>query len=235
MSKRSSSTQIGRPCSNGTVISRLRNRGIRCSRDATRSAHVGEAEAAAVVEERLALEDARASRRASASRRRSRCRKLASSAAEPVVGRASRARLRPGDSPVTRLLGLGSITWRRVLPDYAEFDDAIGLDWYAVDPNLRQLLDRLLADPATAPSPRSTSVAFGVLCGGDVARRAEITDHHPPVLVGRDRWGYEVGEIEHHPTWTENKADLVRAGFVGLPAHAGGPCPRSSPRRSPTS
>jgi hypothetical protein len=64
-----------------------------------------------------------------------------------------------------------------------------------------------------------------VLCGGDVARRAEITDHHPPVLVGRDRWGYEVGEIEHHPTWTETKADLVRAGFVGLPAHAGRPVP----------
>jgi acyl-CoA dehydrogenase len=29
----------------------------------------------------------------------------------------------------------------------------------------------------------------------------------------------------HHPTWLESKADLVRAGFVGLPAHAGRPVP----------
>ena len=113
----------------------------------------------------------------------------------------------------------------RVLPDYAELDDAIGLDWYAVDPNLRQLLDRLLPDPGDRAFAEEHVGRFGVLCGGDVARRAEITDHHPPALVGRDRWGYEVGEIEHHPTWTETKADLVRAGFVGLPAHAGRPVP----------
>ena len=113
----------------------------------------------------------------------------------------------------------------RVLPDYAEFDDAIGLDWYAVDPNLRQLLDRLLPDAGDRAFADEHVGRFGVLCGGDVARHAEITDHHPPMLVGRDRWGYEVGEIEHHPTWTETKADLVRAGFVGLPAHAGRPVP----------
>jgi len=113
----------------------------------------------------------------------------------------------------------------RVLPDYAELDDAIGLDWYAVDPNLRQLLDRLLPDAGDRDFAEEHVGRFGVLCGGDVARRAEITDHHPPTLVGRDRWGYEVGEIEHHPTWTETKADLVRAGFVGLPAHADRPVP----------
>jgi hypothetical protein len=112
-----------------------------------------------------------------------------------------------------------------VLPDYAEYDDAIGLDWYAVDPNLRQLLDRLLPDAGDRVFAEEHVAAFGVLCGGDVARRAEITDRHPPVLVDRDRWGHEVGTIEHHPTWTANKADLVRAGFVGLPAHAGRPVP----------
>ena len=112
-----------------------------------------------------------------------------------------------------------------VLPDYAEFDDAIGLDWYAVDPNLRQVLDRLLPDAADRAFAEEHVGAFGVLCGGDVARRAEITDRNPPVLVDRDRWGYEIGAIAHHPTWTQNKADLVRAGFVGLPAHAGRPVP----------
>lgn len=112
-----------------------------------------------------------------------------------------------------------------MLPDYAEFDDAIGLDWYAVDPNLRQLLDRLLPDPEDRAFAEEHVRRYGELCGGDLARRAEVTDRHPPVLVDRDRWGYEVGIIEHHPTWAANKADLVRAGFVGLPAHAGRPVP----------
>ena len=112
-----------------------------------------------------------------------------------------------------------------MLPDYAEYDDAIGLDWYAVDPNLRQLLDRLLVDRADRDFAEGHVAAYGALCGGDLARRAEVTDRHPPVLLDRDRWGYEVGTIEHHPTWTANKADLVRTGFVGLPAHAGRPVP----------
>ena len=112
-----------------------------------------------------------------------------------------------------------------MLPDYAEYDDAIGLDWYAVDPNLRQLLDRLLVDPAARDFAEGHVAAYGALCGGDLARRAEITDRNPPILLDRDRWGYEVGTIEHHPTWTDNKADLVRTGFVGLPAHAGRPVP----------
>ena len=42
-----------------------------------------------------------------------------------------------------------------------------------------------------------------------------------PVLNRYDRWGYDVGEVAHHPNWTANKADLVRTGFVGLAHHAG--------------
>ena len=34
-----------------------------------------------------------------------------------------------------------------MLPDYASYDEAIGLDWYEVDPNLRFTLDRLLPEP----------------------------------------------------------------------------------------
>jgi len=112
-----------------------------------------------------------------------------------------------------------------VLPDYAEYGDAMGLDWYGLDPNLRQLLDRLLTDSGDRAFAEEHVQAYGVLCGGDLARRADITDRNPPVLVDRDRWGHEVGTIEHHPTWTANKADLVRTGFVGLPAHAGRPVP----------
>jgi acyl-CoA dehydrogenase len=112
-----------------------------------------------------------------------------------------------------------------VLPDYASYEEAAGLDWYAVDPNLRLLLDRLLPDAADRAFAEEHAARFGALCGGPLARRAEVTDKHGPTLVRYDQWGREVDEIVHHPTWLESKADLVRAGFVGLPAHAGRPVP----------
>jgi alkylation response protein AidB-like acyl-CoA dehydrogenase len=112
-----------------------------------------------------------------------------------------------------------------VLPDYASYDQAIGLDWYDVDPNLRLLLDRLLPDAGDRAFAEDHAARYGVLCGGPLAERAEITDKHGPTLARYDRWGVEVDEIVHHPAWLESKADLVRAGFVGLPAHAGRPVP----------
>jgi alkylation response protein AidB-like acyl-CoA dehydrogenase len=112
-----------------------------------------------------------------------------------------------------------------MLPDYATYESAIGLDWYATDPNLRQLLDRLLPDPGDRAFAEEHVQRYGELCGGPLARRAEITDKHGPVLRRYDEWGREVDVIEHHPTWLESKADLVRAGFTGLPQHAGRPVP----------
>jgi acyl-CoA dehydrogenase len=112
-----------------------------------------------------------------------------------------------------------------VLPDYAEYEQAIGLDWYALDPNLSLLLDRLLPDPEDRKFAEEHVGEFGHLVGERIAARAEVTDKHGPVLRRYDRWGREVDEVVHHPTWLENKADLVRAGFVGLPAHAGRPVP----------
>ncbi len=112
-----------------------------------------------------------------------------------------------------------------MLPDYAEYEQAIGLDWYEVDPNLSFLLDHYLPDPADRAFAEEHVAAFGKLVGGPVAARAEVTDAHGPVLRRYDRWGAEVNEIEHHPTWVENKADLVRHGFVGLSHHAGRPVP----------
>jgi acyl-CoA dehydrogenase len=108
-----------------------------------------------------------------------------------------------------------------VLPDYVTHDQAVGLDWYAVDPNLRFLLDRHLPDPDDRAFAEEHVGRFGTLVGGDVARRAEITDKHGPELRRYNRWGYEVDEVVHHPAWTANKSDLVRAGFVGLPWQAG--------------
>jgi hypothetical protein len=112
-----------------------------------------------------------------------------------------------------------------VLSDYACHEGAIGLDWYALDPNLRLLLDRLLPDAADRAFAEEHVARFGELCGGPIARRAEISDKHGPTLLRYDRWGLEIDTIEHHPTWTENKADLVRAGFTGLSHHAGRPVP----------
>ncbi len=104
-----------------------------------------------------------------------------------------------------------------MLPDYAEAEQAIGLDWYGADPNLRFVLDHLLPDPDDRAFAEEHVGAFGPLVGQVIAPRAEVTDKHGPQLHGYDRWGVEVNEVVHHPTWTANKSDLIAAGFVGLP------------------
>lgn len=101
-----------------------------------------------------------------------------------------------------------------MLPDYATHERAIGLDWYALDPNLQLTLDRLLPDPAERARAEELVAPFGKLIGEKVAPRADVTDRHGPQLVRYDRWGEEHAEIVHHPTWIENKADLVRAGYT---------------------
>jgi len=100
-----------------------------------------------------------------------------------------------------------------MLPDYAEFEQAIGLDWYRMDPNLTFLLDHYLPDPADRAFAEGHVGRFGSLVGEVIAPRAEETDKHGPALQRYDRWGYEVDEIVHNATWTQNKADLVRNGL----------------------
>ena len=62
-----------------------------------------------------------------------------------------------------------------MLPDYATHEGAIGLDWYAVDPNLRLLLDRLLPEAGDRAFAEEHIGIYGELCGGPLARRAEVT------------------------------------------------------------
>ncbi len=112
-----------------------------------------------------------------------------------------------------------------MLPDYAELESAVGHDWYALDPNLSFLLDYHLPDPALRREAEVHVSRFGALVGKVIAPRADETDKHGPVLNRYDRWGYDVGEVQHHPTWLANKADLVRNGFVSLEAYAGHPVP----------
>src|SRR5438876_4581561 len=88
-----------------------------------------------------------------------------------------------------------------VLPDYAAHEQAIGLDWYALDPNLRGLLDRLLPDPEDRAFAEDHVARYGNLCGGPLAARAEVSDKRGPMLERYDQWGREVNEIVHHPSW----------------------------------
>ncbi len=112
-----------------------------------------------------------------------------------------------------------------MLDDYAAYEEATGLDWYALDPNLSLLLDRFLPDPGERAFAEEHVAPYGALVGRTLAPRAEESDAHGPVLERYDRWGLDVGRVVHHPTWTANKADLIRTGFVGLPQHAGRPVP----------
>src|SRR3954453_8284146 len=88
-----------------------------------------------------------------------------------------RSRSDTSKNPLSRLSAM--------LPDYATYDEAIGLDWYDVDPNLRLILDRLLPEPGERALAEELVAEYGPLVGGPIARRAEVTDKNGPVL---QRW-----------------------------------------------
>ena len=98
--------------------------------------------------------------------------------------------------------------------EYEQFDSAIGLNWYEIDPNLQRLLQRI-AEPADREWCEPELRQIGALCGGDLAARAEVTDRHPPTLVKFDRWGEPTNEVVHHPGALATKRDLWQAGVTG--------------------
>ena len=75
-----------------------------------------------------------------------------------------------------------------MLPDYATYESAIGLDWYDTDPNLRLLLDRLLPDAGDRSFAEEHVAIYGELCGGppvgDESRRR--VDQRQPQRVVMD-------------------------------------------------
>ncbi len=94
--------------------------------------------------------------------------------------------------------------------DYSEFDKAIGLNWYEVDPDLQDTVKRYVpADDLDAANAKLMEV--GALIGGPVAARAEMTDKNPPRLERFDQWGNEVNRVVHHPGALETKKDLFEA------------------------
>ncbi len=98
--------------------------------------------------------------------------------------------------------------------EYGEFDSAIGLNWYEIDPNLRQMAHRRL-EPADLKWCEPELVRVGALVGGPIAERAEITDKNPPQLLTFDRWGERIDEVRHHPTALATKHDAWMAGISG--------------------
>ena len=102
--------------------------------------------------------------------------------------------------------------------DYEQFESAIGLNWYEIDPNLRQVVHRTLETPDLEWCEPELA-RIGALCGGPIAERAEVTDKHPPELVKFDRWGEQIDEVRHHPAALATKRDLWEAGVSGPRLH----------------
>jgi len=94
--------------------------------------------------------------------------------------------------------------------DYSQFDKAIGLNWYEVDPDLQDTVKRYVpAEDLDAANAKLMEV--GALIGGPVAERAEMTDKNPPRLDRFDQWGNEVNRVVHHPGALQTKKDLFEA------------------------
>lgn len=94
-------------------------------------------------------------------------------------------------------------------------DSVIGRDLYEEDKALRRLIASSV-DPDLVDWAEGKLGRWGELCGGPVARRAEVIDKNPPQLRRLDRWGFEVSEVIHHPDALASKADLCEAGYTGF-------------------
>ena len=99
--------------------------------------------------------------------------------------------------------------------DYSKFDSAIGLNWYTTDPNLGTLMDKYIP-PDDRGWAEETLVHWGELCGGPLARNAEIIDRNPPRLERYDEWGNDVSEIVHHPAAIDSKRHIWEDGPMGM-------------------
>lgn len=97
--------------------------------------------------------------------------------------------------------------------DYAALDSAVGLNWYEVDPGLRE---RVAADcpPEDRQWADAKLASFGELVGGRIARNADIIDACPPQLARWDRWANEINDVVHHPAALDSKAALWEVGYV---------------------
>jgi acyl-CoA dehydrogenase len=110
---------------------------------------------------------------------------------------------------------------RHVAPDCA------GLDFFAIDRGIRDLLGLYLA-PDTRAALQPHFQRLGELAGGRLDGLARAADRHPPVLNARDRFGRDEDWIDYHPAYREMEqiafgdfqfhAMSHRGGVLGLNA-----------------
>lgn len=97
--------------------------------------------------------------------------------------------------------------------DYATLDGAVGHNWYDLDPPLQDRV-RLDCPPDSYTWADAKLRSFGALCGGDIARNADVIDANPPTLVRYGRWADEVDRIEHCAATLDSKRKLWASGYV---------------------
>jgi acyl-CoA dehydrogenase len=103
--------------------------------------------------------------------------------------------------------------------------DCSGLDFFALDRGLRDILQLYLA-PQQHQHLLPHFERLGVLAGGRLDMLARTADKHPPVLNARDRFGRDEDTITYHPAYREMEeiafgdfqfhAMSHRAGVLGL-------------------
>ena len=80
--------------------------------------------------------------------------------------------------------------------------DCAGMDFYAVDRGLQDLMSIYLPAPVL-DHLRPHYQRLGQLAGGRLDELARIADRHVPVLHPRDRFGRDEDWIEYHPAYRE--------------------------------
>src|SRR3984957_1197697 len=81
--------------------------------------------------------------------------------------------------------------------------DCAGMNFFATDPGLRDLLAIYLPDGDVLDRLTPHYQRLGQLAGGRLDELARIADRHPPVLHPRDRFGRDLDWIEYHPAYRE--------------------------------
>jgi hypothetical protein len=92
----------------------------------------------------------------------------------------------------------------------ANYQGAVGLNWYATDPSLQFMMAYYLRpDELAVAEPHLRRI--GELMGGPVARWAEETDRNPPRLRRYDRWGHDISQVVAPTSFTESKRATLTA------------------------
>jgi len=99
--------------------------------------------------------------------------------------------------------------------------DCRGLNFFAIDDGLRQLL-ALYLDPAVHRHLEPQFDRLGALAGGRLDELAAIADKNPPVLRARDRQGRDEDWIEYHPAYREMEAIAFGDFQFHAMSHRGG-------------